>query len=103
MILTGSPGGSRIPEYVAQNLLGMLMFDLDPAEAAALPHVSQRNRGSVALEPGMSEAIVEGLTEKGHVIEMKDMNSGVHTIVVKQDGTLIGGADPRREGVAVGR
>ena len=102
IILTGSPGGSRIPEYVAQNLVGMLMFDLDPATAAALPHVSQRNRGSVALEPGTSAAIREGLEVRGHSVEIKDQNSGVHTIVIGADGVLTGGADPRREGLAAG-
>ena len=103
MILTGSPGGSRIPEYVAQNLVGMLQLDLDPAEAAALPHVSQRNRGSLALEAGTPKAVIESLVSKGHAIEMKDQNSGVHTIYVKAGGRLSGGADPRREGVAIGR
>lgn len=101
--LTGSPGGSRIPEYVAQNLVGMLMFGLDPAAASALPHVSQRNRGAVALESGISKTISDGLTEFGHTIEMKDMNSGVHSIVIGEDGSLNGGADPRREGIAIGR
>ena len=103
VILTGSPGGSRIPEYVAQNLVGMLMFDLDPASAAALPHVSQRNRGSVALEPGTPDAVSEGLAGFGHTVEVKDMNSGVHSIVIGADGSLSGGADPRREGVAIGK
>ena len=102
VILTGSPGGSRIPEYVAQNLIGMLMFELDPSEAAALPHVSQRNRGSVALEPGIPDAVRDGLAEMGHDVEIRDMNSGVHTIVIGADGKLIGGADPRREGLALG-
>lgn len=102
VILTGSPGGSRIPEYVAQNLVGMLMFDLDPAQAAALPHVSQRNRGSVALEPGIAGKISDGLAKRGHQVEIRDMNSGVHTIVIGPNGVLAGGADPRREGVAVG-
>lgn len=103
VILTGSPGGSRIPEYVAQNLVGMLMFGLDPAQAAALPHVSQRNRGSVALEPGTPEAISTGLVARGHQVETKNQNSGVHTIMIGENGDLMGGADPRREGVAIGR
>lgn len=103
VILTGSPGGSRIPEYVAQNLVGMLMFGLDPAAAAALPHVSHRNRDAVALEAGMPDAVVDGLGKFGHTVEIKDMNSGVHSIVIGGDGSLSGGADPRREGVAIGR
>ena len=101
--LTGSPGGGRIPEYVAQSLVAMLAFEADPATAAALPHVSQRNRGTVALEPGMPATVVEGLKARGHEIEEAEMTSGLHIIRIFPDGTLLGGADPRREGTAIGR
>ncbi len=103
IVLTGSPGGGRIPEYVAQSLVAMLTFEADPATAAALPHVSQRNRGTVALEPGMPASITDGLKALGHKIEEAEMTSGLHIIRILPDGTLLGGADPRREGVAVGR
>ena len=101
--LTGSPGGGRIPEYVAQSLVAMLAFEADPATVVALPHVSQRNRGTVALEPGMPAAITEGIEALGHQIEEAEMISGLHVIRILPDGTLMGGADPRREGVAIGR
>lgn len=101
-VLTGS-GGSRIPEFVAQNLLGMLVFGLDPLEAAALPHVSQRNAGPVTVEPGIAPGIVEGLKAMGHPTEAAELGSGVHSIRILQDGTLQGGADPRREGLGMGR
>ena len=101
--LTGSPGGGRIPEYVAQSLVAMLAFESDPAIAAALPHVSQRNRGTVALEPGIPATVVEGLKALGHQTVEAEMTSGLHIIRVLPDGTLLGGADPRREGAAIGR
>lgn len=101
--LTGSPGGGRIPEYVAQSLVTMLAFEADPATAAALPHVSQRNRGTVVLEPGMPATVVEGLEALGHKTEEAEMTSGLHIIRILPDGTLMGGADPRREGTAIGR
>lgn len=103
IIVTGSPGGARIPEYVAQNLIAMLRFGLDPAEAAALPHVSERNSGVVSLEPWIAPEIAEALVEMGHEIEELEMTSGIHTIRVLPDGSLEGGADPRREGIALGR
>lgn len=103
IVLTGSPGGGRIPEYVAQSLVAMLAFEADPAIAVALPHVSQRNRGTVALEPGMPAVIVKGLEALGHQTEDAEMTSGLHIIRILPDGTLMGGADPRREGAAIGR
>jgi gamma-glutamyltranspeptidase/glutathione hydrolase len=102
-VLAGSPGGSRIPEYVAGALIAMLDFDADPAAAAALGHVSQRNGGKLVLErgahpPGLGEA----LAAIGHVVDETEMTSGLHIVRRLADGTLEGGADPRREGVALG-
>lgn len=102
-VITGSPGGSRIPEYVAQSLLGVMSIGVDPAEAVAWPHISQRNRGTLALEPGFPKPIVDVLEKMGHAVEIKDMTSGLHMITIGGDGTLHGGADPRREGIAIGR
>ncbi|GMG81253.1 gamma-glutamyltransferase [Paralimibaculum aggregatum] len=101
-ILIGSPGGSRIPEYVAGALIGMLDLGMDPAEAAALFHVSQRNRGAVTLEAGaMPPRLDAALGALGHRVETAEMTSGLHILRIGADG-LEGGADPRREGLAAG-
>ncbi len=100
--LTGSPGGSRIPEYVAGSLIGLLDLGLDPAAAAALTHVSHRNRDALALEEGFDPALGEALTSLGHAIEQQPMTSGLHIVVVTPEGRILGGADPRREGIAAG-
>lgn len=100
--LTGSPGGSRIPEYVAGSLIGLLDLGLDPAAAAALPHVSDRNGETLALETGAPEGLAEALAGYGHEVETREMTSGLHIILVMPDGRLAGGADPRREGAAMG-
>ena len=100
--LTGSPGGSRIPEYVALSLIAMFVFDLDPATAAALPHASHRNRGSIAVERGMPADVVDGLKAFGHEVKFSEMASGLHIIQILPD-KLLGGSDPRREGTAVGQ
>ena len=43
----------------------------------------------------------KSLKQKGHQINIRDMTSGLHAIVIK-DGKLYSGVDPRREGVAIG-
>ncbi|MHA1528218.1 MAG: gamma-glutamyltransferase [Alphaproteobacteria bacterium] len=102
-IVTGSPGGSRIPEYVAGALVAMLDFGADPAAAAALAHVSHRNGAKVVLEQGAHPpGLAVALAAMGHEVGEKAMTSGLHIIRIKPDGTLEGGADPRREGVALG-
>ncbi|MEL6767930.1 MAG: gamma-glutamyltransferase family protein [Pseudomonadota bacterium] len=102
VILTGSPGGSRIPEYVVTSLLALLEEEADPAAAAAAPHVSHRNRGALALEAGAHPpGTAEALAELGHAVEEAEMTSGLHIIRLGPAG-LEGGADPRREGAALG-
>ncbi|MGR3715460.1 MAG: gamma-glutamyltransferase family protein, partial [Thermohalobaculum sp.] len=102
-ILAGSPGGSRIPEYVAGALVAMLDFGADPAAAAALAHVSHRNGAKLVLEQGAHPpGLAAALAAMGHEVAGKAMTSGLHIIRIRPDGALEGGADPRREGIALG-
>ncbi|RUO73847.1 gamma-glutamyltransferase [Pseudidiomarina sediminum] len=98
----GSPGGARIINYVAQTLLGVLDWDLNMQEAIDLPHLTNLNNYT-ALEKGTEMAeLLEALKKKGHDARVTDLNSGLHGITIKENGQLIGGADPRREGVVLG-
>jgi len=99
--VVGSPGGSLIPNYVAKTLVGILDWKLDPQVAADLPNMGSRN-GPTELEAGTeAEAWKAALEAKGHEVKLIDQNSGIHAIVVTLAG-LVGGADSRREGVAIG-
>ena len=102
----GSPGGSQIIGYVAKTLVGVLDWNLDIQQAIALPNFGSRN-GPTELEIGRFGAgVVEALKARGHNIREIDMASGLQGIVRVRlpDGRLgwAGGADPRREGVALG-
>ncbi|UII72243.1 gamma-glutamyltransferase [Pseudomonas sp. HN11] len=102
----GSPGGSQIIEYVSKSLVAMLDWKLDPQAAISLPNFGSRN-GATELETGLfSPALKQALKDKGHALSEIDMTSGVQAIVRTRDAqgkvTLSGGADPRREGEALG-
>lgn len=100
-LVLGSPGGSRIVSYVAQTIMGVLDWGLDIQQAINLPKVTNRN-DYTALEKGtILEELRPTLEKMGHKVQVRDLNSGLHGIQIT-NGTLIGGADPRREGVAVG-
>jgi len=102
----GSPGGSQIIEYVAKTTVGLLDWNLDPQSAISLPNFGSRN-GPTELEQGQfSPALIQALKDKGHVVNEIDMTSGTQAIVRVKDAqgkaSLEGGADPRREGEALG-
>ncbi|WP_224797358.1 gamma-glutamyltransferase [Idiomarina abyssalis] len=98
----GSPGGSRIINYVTQTLVGMLDWNLNVQEAINLGHVTNRN-DYTSLEKGRDISEFKAALEKRkHDVRVIDLNSGLHGISINADGTLVGGADPRREGVAKG-
>jgi len=104
-IVTGSPGGARIIGYVAQSLVALLDWNLHPQAAAALPHVGALN-GTIELEEGTAAAgLAAALIARGAPVQLRAMNSGLNVIrVLRENGDqrLLGGADPRREGVVAG-
>ena len=120
LFTTGSPGGNSIIAYTAKTIVGVIDWELSPQEAIELPNVIARrgtlrmeaqnlrnadtdelDRGKGAKEFGMSEEIVSGLEAMGHKVRRSGGEiSGLHIIYRQTDGTLIGGADPRREGTA---
>ena len=122
LFTTGSPGGNSIIAYVAKSVVGVIDWGLSPQEAIELPNVISRNgrvrlesqdlksedtdeidRGAGAVEFGLPNDIVSTLESMGHeVVRSKGEISGLHIIYREADGHLIGGADPRREGVALG-
>jgi gamma-glutamyltranspeptidase/glutathione hydrolase len=100
-LAVGSPGGSRIIGYTALRVLAVLDWDLDVQAAVELPNAVNRN-GPTTLEAGTSaEALAAPLRARGHKVELEAMTSGLHAIE-RRGGRLYGGADPRREGVALG-
>ena len=120
LFTTGSPGGNSIIAYTAKTIVGLIDWELSPQEAIELPNVIARNgtlrleaqnlrdaetdeldRGAGAKEFGMAEDFVAALEGLGHKVRRSGgETSGLHIIYRQVDGTLIGGADPRREGTA---
>lgn len=99
--VTGSPGGSQIIGYVAKTLVALLDWKLDPQQAVDLANFGSRN-GPTELEKGTeAESWKAALEAKGHEVRLIEMTSGIQAIVKTPAGYL-GGADGRREGVAIG-
>ncbi|MBE0378970.1 gamma-glutamyltransferase [Pseudoalteromonas prydzensis] len=99
-LVVGSPGGSRIINYVAQVVIGVLDWQLTAQQAIDLPRITNRN-SYTSLEKGTAiEAITADLEKRGHTVKVVDLNSGLHAVELV-NGSLVGAADPRREGIAL--
>ena len=100
-IITGSPGGSAIINFVVKTLVAMIDWKLDPQAAIALPNFGSRN-GPTELEKDTAVAALQSRLEAlGHRTVVIDQTSGVQAIMRTSRG-WVGGADPRREGIVLG-
>lgn len=97
----GSPGGSRIIGYVAKTLVAYLDWGLDAQAAVSLPHLVNRF-GAYDIEIATdAQEQADALRGMGYEVSLRALNSGLHMITLGAAG-LEGGADPRREGIALG-
>lgn len=98
VLVIGSPGGSRIIGYVAKTVIAHIDWGLDVQAAISLPHLSNRF-GTYEIEP-TAIRYKAPLEAMGFETSVRDLTSGLHGIAIGE--TLEGGADPRREGIALG-
>ena len=97
----GSPGGPGIILFNLKALVALIDWGLDPAKAAALVNFGSNGR-QLLLETGAEwDGLEAALRAKGHDVKRMDLTSGLHIVAVTPEG-LEGGADPRREGIALG-
>ncbi len=99
-MVVGSPLGAAIVGIVTKALVALIDWQMTPADAAAVPGALFVGN-SVLLESGLAKAEA-GLKDRGQPVRVGDYASGLHIIKIAKDGTLLGGADPRREGTVVG-
>ncbi len=99
----GSPGGLAIPSFVLKGVVGALDWNLTMQQAVALPNLVAFGPAYVSEPEKFAPGVVDGLKARGVDLITNPFveNSGLHGIIVR-DGRLQGGADPRREGVALG-
>lgn len=106
LMMTGSPGGSKIISANMQMLLNVLEFGMNIADAAVAPRIHHQWRPDVLeIESGISPDTVSLLIERGQNINFSQRSAGMGSLqtVMWKDGLFYGYSDPRRPGAgAVG-
>ncbi len=98
VLVTGSPGGSRIISTVLQVIVNVLDYRMDVASAVAAPRLHhQWLPDEVRIEHGFAPDVVAGLRAKGHTVVEPLGYSSANSIAVTADGPF-GAPDPRTRG-----
>jgi len=100
VLVTGSPGGSRIISAVLQVVVDVLDYNMDVAAAVAAPRVHhQWMPDEVRVERGFSDEVLDELRAKGHKVIEPLGQTSVNSIAITPNG-LLGAPDPRTRGAA---
>lgn len=101
----GSPGATRIILAITQIIMNAIDFNMTMDEAIEASRLFNANGGALTVEtPGISESTLDVLRLRGHEVDPrnKDLYFGGAQGIMLKDGKIIGGADSRRNGEAVG-
>jgi gamma-glutamyltranspeptidase/glutathione hydrolase len=105
----GSPGGTRIFTTVVQVISNVIDHGMNIQEAIDAARITDNLGNKIHYESGemgVAPEVIEALQAMGHEVndrgEWNLYFGGVQGIVYQEDGTLHGGADPRRDGKALG-
>jgi gamma-glutamyltranspeptidase/glutathione hydrolase len=98
VLVTGSPGGSRIISSVLQVIVNVLDYQMDVAAAVAAPRLHhQWLPDEVRVERGFADDTLAALKAMGHVIGAPLGQTSANSIAVTPTGVL-GAPDPRTRG-----
>jgi gamma-glutamyltranspeptidase / glutathione hydrolase len=98
VLVTGSPGGSRIISAVMQVIVNVLDYKMDVAAAVDAPRVHhQWLPDEVRVEHGFADDTLAALRAKGHRVIEPLGRTSANSIAVTAQG-LLGAPDPRSRG-----
>jgi gamma-glutamyltranspeptidase/glutathione hydrolase len=98
VLVTGSPGGSRIISAVLQVIVDVLDYHMDIAAAVAAPRLHhQWMPDRVRVEHGFPADVIAGLKAKGHTVIEPLGQTSANSIAVTPAG-ILGAPDPRTRG-----
>ena len=99
----GVMGGHYQPIGQSHVLTNILDYGMDPQAAIDFPRAHYRD-GAVKLERGYGDAVATGLRQLGHRTEASEnpLGGGQAIWIDEKTGDLVGGSEPRKDGMALG-
>lgn len=98
VLITGSPGGSRIISAVLQVIVNTIDHKMNAASAVAAPRLHhQWMPDQLLLERGFSDDVLTALRAKGHIVSDRLGQTSANSIAMTPDG-IAGAPDPRTRG-----
>ena len=96
-LVTGSPGGSRIITTTLQVIMNVIDHGMNIQTAVSAPRIHhQWLPDEIRIEQGISADTVRLLEGRGHKVVTNSAMGAIQSIMIGEDDTLYGGADPRR-------
>jgi gamma-glutamyltranspeptidase / glutathione hydrolase len=100
VLVTGSPGGSRIISTALQVTVNVLDYKMDVMSAVSAPRLHhQWLPDEVRIENGFPEPVLDSMRAMGHKIVKPMGQTSANSIAITPDG-LLGAPDPRTRGSA---
>jgi gamma-glutamyltranspeptidase/glutathione hydrolase len=103
VIVLGAPGGTAICSALCQAILNMEVFGMSPTEAVSAPRISVTS-DAIDVSNRIPRYVTNELEVAGYRVNRSHLGfafAAPHLIARDADGTLRGGADPQRDGVAL--
>lgn len=104
-MVVGTPGGSTIITSVFQTILNVIEHGMTMQQAVnAYKFHHQWLPDKTTFENGaFTESVVKRLQDKGYILEMQRNTIGrMDCILIRPDGTMEGGSDPRGDDTSIG-
>ncbi|MDJ0507821.1 MAG: gamma-glutamyltransferase family protein [Crocosphaera sp.] len=99
----GVMGAPMQPQGHLQMVVNLTDYQMNPQTALDAPRWRFLQGNSVLLERGTPSEIIEGLGERGHNVKLAPaIMFGKGQMILKNNGILIAGSEPRADGLALG-